>query len=134
MDYLKAGVDIDKGNAFVENIKSKLGFQKKVIGGIGHFSGFFKLDFSSYKEPILVSSCDGVGTKVKIAQALNNHYPIGIDLVAMCVNDIIATGSIPLFFLDYLAFGKLDLNVAERIMDGIIAGCKTAQCSLLGGE
>ncbi len=136
MNYQKAGVDIDKGNIFVEDIKSKLkgSFQKGVIGGIGHFSGFFKADFLSYKEPILVAGCDGVGTKVKIAQSLNNHYPIGIDLVAMVVNDIISTGAIPLFFLDYLAFGRLNLETAGKIMDGIIAGCCDAECSLLGGE
>ncbi|MEW6481658.1 MAG: phosphoribosylformylglycinamidine cyclo-ligase [bacterium] len=134
MDYQDAGVDIEKGNIFVEHIRKKLKFQKGVMGGIGHFSGFFKQDFSLYKEPILVSSCDGVGTKVKIAQRLNNHYSIGIDLVAMCVNDIIATGGIPLFFLDYLAFGRLDLEIANSIMDGIIAGCNEAECSLLGGE
>jgi len=134
VDYKSAGVDIDKGNIFVERIKSRLKGRNGVIGEIGHFSGFFKLDFSSYKEPILVSGCDGVGTKVKIAQRLNNHYPIGIDLVAMCVNDIIATGAIPLFFLDYLAFGRLSLEIAEKIIDGIIAGCKEAECSLLGGE
>lgn len=134
MDYLNAGVDIDKGNIFVEKLKEKIKNQKGVIGGIGLFSGFFKIDFSLYKEPILASSCDGVGTKVKIAQSLNNHSTIGIDLVAMCVNDIIATGAIPLFFLDYLAFGRLDLDVASEIMDGIINGCKMAECSLLGGE
>lgn len=134
MNYTESGVDIEKGNIFVENIKKKIKNQKGVIGGIGHFSGFFKPDFSSYKEPILVSSCDGVGTKVKIAQILNEHSTIGIDLVAMAVNDIIATGAIPLFFLDYIGCGKLDLEIASKIMDGIIKGCEMAEMSLLGGE
>lgn len=136
MDYLKSGVSVERGNIFVENIKKKIkgNVQRGVIGGIGHFSGFFKPDFSSYKEPILVSSCDGVGTKVKIAQSLNEHSTIGIDLVAMVVNDIIATGAIPLFFLDYIGCGRLDLEIAGCIMDGIIKGCEMAETSLLGGE
>ncbi|HAW49756.1 TPA: phosphoribosylformylglycinamidine cyclo-ligase [bacterium] len=134
MKYLNAGVDIDRGDKFVSQIKEKLSFRKGKLEGIGHFSGFFQLDFSSFKEPVLASSCDGVGTKVKIAQVLNIHYPIGIDLVAMCVNDIVAVGATPLFLLDYLAFGKLDLDVANRLIDGIIDGCKEANCTLLGGE
>lgn len=133
--YDEAGVDIDKGNRLVSIIKEKVKFLPKrgAVGEIGHFGGFYEIP-KGYREPILVSSCDGVGTKIKLASALNSYSEIGIDLVAMCVNDIIATGGKPLFFLDYLAFGRLDLDIAREIIDGIIKGCEEADCSLLGGE
>jgi len=138
LTYQSAGVDIDAGNELVNRIKQlktiKKGTHWQVVGGIGGFSGLFELDFKKYKEPILVSSCDGVGTKIKIAQRFNQHYGIGIDLVAMCVNDLVTCGAQPLFFLDYLSFGKLDVDIAEEILDGIVDGCNQAGCSLLGGE
>jgi len=138
LTYQSAGVDIDAGNELVNRIKQlktiKKGANWQVVGGIGGFSGLFELDFKKYKEPILVSSCDGVGTKIKLAQRFNQHHGIGIDLVAMCVNDIVTCGAQPLFFLDYLSFGKLDVDIAEEILDGIVDGCNQAGCALLGGE
>ncbi|MDI6751763.1 MAG: phosphoribosylformylglycinamidine cyclo-ligase [bacterium] len=133
--YARAGVDIDKGNQLVSIIKEKVKFLPKRggLGEIGHFGGFYEIP-KGYREPILVSSCDGVGTKVKLAQALNSYSGIGIDLVAMSVNDLVATGAKPLFFLDYLAFGRLNLDIASQIIDGIIWACEEAGCSLLGGE
>ena len=133
--YCEAGVDIDKGNQLVSIIKKKVQFlpERGAVGEIGHFGGFYEIP-RGYREPVLVSSCDGVGTKIKLAQTLNSYSEIGIDLVAMCVNDIVATGGKPLFFLDYLAFGRLNLDIASEIMDGIIKGCEEADCSLLGGE
>ena len=125
--YGEAGVDIGKGNQLVSIIKEKVKFlpQKGSIGEIGHFGGFYELP-KGYREPVLVSSCDGVGTKIKLASALNNYHGIGIDLVAMSVNDLVATGAKPLFFLDYLAFGRLDLDIASQIIEGIIEGCRQA--------
>lgn len=138
LTYQSAGVDIDAGNELVKRIKQlrtiKNGANWQVIGGIGGFSGLFKLNFNKYKEPILVSSCDGVGTKIKIAQRFNQHNTIGIDLVAMCVNDLVTSGAESLFFLDYLSFGKLNVDVAEEIIEGIVEGCNQADCALLGGE
>ncbi|MEW6608748.1 MAG: phosphoribosylformylglycinamidine cyclo-ligase [bacterium] len=136
--YKSAGVDINAGNELVRRIKklpTKIrGSTWQVIGGIGGFSGLFELDFKKYKEPVLVSSCDGVGTKIKIAQKLNQHRGVGIDLVAMCVNDLVTCGAQSLFFLDYLSFGKLNLTVAQEILEGIVEGCNQADCALLGGE
>jgi phosphoribosylformylglycinamidine cyclo-ligase len=138
LTYQLAGVDIDAGNELVNRIKQlksiKKGKNWQVIGGIGGFGGLFKLDFNKYKEPILVSSCDGVGTKIKIAQKFNQHKSIGIDLVAMCVNDLVTSGAESLFFLDYMSFGKLNVEMAEEIIKGIVEGCNEACCALLGGE
>ncbi len=114
--YQKAGVDINLGNAFIDRIKPLIRqtFSPQVITDIGGFSGLFRLDSSAFSEPVLVSSTDGVGTKLKIAQKMGQHRSIGIDLVAMCVNDIIVQGALPLFFLDYLATGRLDLETTDR--------------------
>ncbi|OGQ94451.1 MAG: phosphoribosylformylglycinamidine cyclo-ligase [Deltaproteobacteria bacterium RIFOXYD12_FULL_57_12] len=133
--YAEAGVDIDKGNEFVariKNIASKT-FRRGVITDIGGFSGLFAIG-STYKDPVLVSSTDGVGTKLTIAKLCNKHDTIGIDLVAMSVNDIAVGGARPLFFLDYLAVGSLDLEVATDVIKGIARGCEIACCSLIGGE
>ncbi|MFN3966963.1 MAG: phosphoribosylformylglycinamidine cyclo-ligase [Endomicrobiia bacterium] len=127
MLYKKSGVDIDKANKFVDMIK-------KIAPAIGGFSGFFPIDTKKYKKPVLVASTDGVGTKLKIAQLVNKHDTVGIDLVAMCVNDVLCTGAKPLFFLDYFATGKLELKIAKQIIKGINEGCKQAECILLGGE
>jgi len=127
--YKNAGVDVEKADKFVDIIK-KLTKSKE----IGKFSGLYEIDFSLYKNPVLVSSTDGVGTKLKIAQAKNIHNTVGIDLVAMCANDILCLGAKPLFFLDYLSFGKLNLKIAEELIKGIIKGCEEAECILLGGE
>jgi phosphoribosylformylglycinamidine cyclo-ligase len=134
--YQKAGVDIDLGNTFVDRIKPLIRqtFSPEVITDIGGFSGLFRLDTAAYSEPVLVSSTDGVGTKLKIAQQMDLHHTIGIDLVAMCVNDIIVQGARPLFFLDYLATGKLDLETTTSVIEGIVNGCRQAGCALLGGE
>ena len=134
--YKQAGVDIDKGNTFVKNIKDIVTstHQSGVINEIGGFSSLYALDKGMYDTPVLVSSTDGVGTKLAIAQLCNKHDTIGIDLVAMCVNDIIVSGAKPLFFLDYFSVGKLDLEVATEVVRGIAEGCRQAQCSLVGGE
>jgi phosphoribosylformylglycinamidine cyclo-ligase len=134
--YQKAGVDINLGNTFVDRIKPLIRqtFSPQVITDIGGFSGLFRLDSSSYSEPVLVSSTDGVGTKLKVAQQLGEHRSIGVDLVAMCVNDIIVQGAHPLFFLDYLATGRLDLETQTAIIEGIVNGCRQAGCALIGGE
>ena len=134
--YAQAGVDIDAGNKFVELIKPIVSetFKSGVIREIGGFAGLFSLNTKNFKTPVLVSSTDGVGTKLKIAFMLDKHDTIGIDLVAMCVNDIIVQGAIPLFFLDYLSMGKLDVHRARDIVKGIAAGCMEADCSLIGGE
>ena len=134
--YSRSGVDINKGNKFIENIKKTIKSDKNksskasVIGG---FAGHFKL--KSFKNsPYLVAATDGVGTKLEIANDMNNHKTIGIDLVAMCVNDIVVTGAKPLFFLDYIATGKLDLKKSTDVIKGILRGCNQAGCELLGGE
>jgi len=129
-------VDIDRANRLVEKIKKLAGstFRRGVVTEIGGFAGLFALDISRYKNPVLVASTDGVGTKIKIAVMAGKHRGIGIDLVAMCVNDIVVTGACPLFFLDYLAFGRLDEAVALELLEGIAEGCKQAECSLIGGE
>ena len=134
--YKEAGVDIDKGNAFIDNIKPIVSstFRPGVLTGIGGFGGLFALGSGKFKDPVLVSSTDGVGTKLMIANMCNKHDTIGIDLVAMCVNDIIVCGGTPLFFLDYFATGGLDLDVATDVVKGIAKGCEISQCSLTGGE
>ncbi len=134
--YSQSGVNIDAGNKAVKLIKNfaKSTYSPDVLSGIGGFSALFKIDFKKYKEPILVSSTDGVGTKLKIAFALNKHDTIGMDLVAMCVNDIITSGARPLFFLDYFACGKLHPEKFQKVIKGIAKGCKIANCSLIGGE
>ncbi len=139
--YKDAGVNVDAGNELVSRIKQMVNgtFQPPkrcwdVLGGVGGFSGLFSLDWKRFSEPILVSGCDGVGTKLKISQLVNKHETIGIDLVAMCVNDLLVYGATPLFFLDYLATGRLDVELGETIISGIVAGCKQAGCALLGGE
>lgn len=138
LTYKDAGVNIEAGNELVRRIipLANKTFSPKgnVLTEIGGFAGFFSPILKSYQEPVLVSGCDGVGTKVKIAQLLNRHNTIGIDLVAMCVNDLIVTGADPLFFLDYLAVGRLNVPQGEKIISGIVEGCKQARCALLGGE
>lgn len=134
--YREAGVDIDKGNAFVSRIKKIVAstHSRTVIDDIGGFSGLFSIGNAGYKDPVLIASTDGVGTKLKIAQLCNKHDTIGIDLVAMCVNDIIVSGAKPLFFLDYFSSSSLDLDVATDVVRGIAEGCKISKCSLIGGE
>jgi len=134
--YVEAGVDIDKGNEFVKKIKPLVSatFQRGVMTDIGGFGGLFALGGDRYKDPVLVSSTDGVGTKLSVAQLCNRHDTIGIDLVAMCVNDTVVSGARPLFFLDYFAIGKLDLEVAVDVVKGIAKGCEISKCSLIGGE
>jgi len=136
LTYKDAGVDIEKADKFVEGIKGfvKDTFNKSVLANIGGFAGAVSLELTKYKEPVLTASTDGVGTKLKIAQALDKHDTIGIDLVAMCVNDLITTGSKPIFFLDYFATGKLETEVAIDVVKGIAEGCKMADCPLIGGE
>ena len=131
-----AGVDIDAGNRFVNMIKPlvKMTSRPEVLTDIGGFGGLFSLNSSKYKRPTLVASTDGVGTKLKLAFLMDKHDTVGIDLVAMCVNDIIVQGAEPLFFLDYLATGKLSPEKAVEIVKGISEGCKQAGCALLGGE
>ncbi|MBW4663792.1 MAG: phosphoribosylformylglycinamidine cyclo-ligase [Chroococcus sp. CMT-3BRIN-NPC107] len=135
MDYREAGVDVEAGRAFVEKIRNlvRSTYRPEVIGGLGGFSGCFELP-GGFKEPVLVSGTDGVGTKLKLAQVLNCHHTVGIDLVAMCVNDVLTAGAEPLFFLDYLATGKLQSEQLAAVVTGIGAGCKIAGCALLGGE
>jgi phosphoribosylformylglycinamidine cyclo-ligase len=134
--YADAGVDIDKANKLVDAIGkiAKQTARAGVMSDIGGFGGLFSLNLANLERPVLVSSTDGVGTKLKIAFMLGKHDTVGIDLVAMCVNDIIVQGAKPLFFLDYLSMGKLDNQRATDIITGIAQGCKQAQCALLGGE
>jgi phosphoribosylformylglycinamidine cyclo-ligase len=135
MDYRDAGVDVEAGRAFVDQIRNLVHstFRPEVLGGLGGFSGCFQLP-GGYKEPVLVSGTDGVGTKLKIAQILNRHDTVGIDLVGMCVNDVLTSGAEPLFFLDYVATGKLEKEQLTQVVAGIATGCKQANCALLGGE
>lgn len=134
--YSEAGVDIDKGNAFIEEIKDIVAstHQRGVLGGIGGFSSHIAIDTTKYNKPVIVNSTDGVGTKLAIAHLCDKHDTIGIDLVAMCVNDLIVGGATPLCFLDYFAVGKLELSIAKDVVTGIAEGCKQAHCSLVGGE
>ena len=136
LSYKDAGVDIEKADRFVQQIKGfvKETFNKNVITPIGGFAGAYLLEIAKYREPVITSSTDGVGTKLKIAQSVDKHDTIGIDLVAMCVNDLITTTSKPLFFLDYFATGKLEPYVAVDVVKGIAEGCKQAECALIGGE
>ncbi len=136
LTYADAGVDIDKANKIVDSIKkiAKKTIIPGVMGEIGGFGGLFSPNLSQIEKPVLVSSTDGVGTKLKIAFMMNKHDTIGIDLVAMCVNDIIVQGAKPLFFLDYLSTGKLKITAVTNIIKGIANGCKKAKCALLGGE
>ena len=135
MDYREAGVDIEAGRSFVEQIRSMVQstYRPEVLGAFGGFSGGFQLP-SGYREPVLISGTDGVGTKLKVAQALNRHDTVGIDLVAMCVNDVLTCGAQPLFFLDYLATGKLNPEQLTAVVEGIATGCRLSGCALLGGE
>jgi phosphoribosylformylglycinamidine cyclo-ligase len=136
LTYRDAGVDIDAGDALVEAIKpiARSTHRPGLLAGIGGFGALFEIPPGQYREPVLVSSTDGVGTKLKLAIELNRHDTIGIDLVAMCVNDIVVQGAEPLFFLDYFATGKLDTAVAAQVIAGIGEGCRQAGCALVGGE
>ncbi len=135
MDYKDAGVDIEAGRDFVTQIRQDVQstFRPEVLGGLGGFGGCFELP-AGYQQPVLVSGTDGVGTKLKIAQILNRHDTVGIDLVAMCVNDILTSGAEPLFFLDYLATGKLQPEQLAQVVKGVAEGCRQSGCALLGGE
>jgi phosphoribosylformylglycinamidine cyclo-ligase len=136
ISYADAGVDIRGGDQAKEHIKylAQKTFNRNVLGGIGSFGALFRLDLQRWKNPILVSSADGVGTKLKVAFALGLHQTVGIDLVNHCVNDIAVQGALPLFFLDYLATGKLDGDVIESVVSGLADGCKANGCVLIGGE
>lgn len=135
MDYRQAGVDVEAGRAFVQQIRGLVEstYRPEVLGKLGGFSGFFELP-TGYREPVLVSGTDGVGTKLKLAQQCNCHDTVGIDLVAMCVNDVLTSGAEPLFFLDYLATGKLNSDQLTQVVSGITTGCRLAGCALVGGE
>ncbi len=135
LSYRAAGVDIDAGSAVVERIKPLVGktFRPGVMGGLGGFGALFDLA-GRYREPVLVSGTDGVGTKLRLAQQLRRHDTIGIDLVGMCVNDVLVQGAEPLFFLDYFATGKLDVDTTVAVVGGIAKGCELAGCALIGGE
>ena len=135
MDYREAGVDVEAGRAFVQRIRSMVDSttRPEVLGNFGGFSGLFQLPVG-YREPVLVSGTDGVGTKLKLAQNLDRHETVGIDLVAMCVNDVLTCGAEPLFFLDYLATGTLNSEQLANVVSGITAGCRQSGCALLGGE
>jgi len=134
--YKDSGVDIDRANSFVERIKPliKAASRREMMSGIGGFGGLFHLDISKNKDPVLVSSTDGVGTKLKIAQMMDKHDTVGIDLVAMSVNDVVVQGAEPLFFLDYIATGKLLVETTVQIVEGVVRGCQEAGCALIGGE
>ena len=134
--YAGAGVSIDAGEEAVERIKGKVRstFRPEVIGDIGGFGGLFALDLARFRQPVLVSSTDGVGTKALVAQAVGRFDTIGVDLVAMCVDDLVCQGAEPLFFLDYIAVGRLDPDHIEQLVEGVAEGCRQAGCALIGGE
>jgi phosphoribosylformylglycinamidine cyclo-ligase len=136
MDYKSAGVDIDAGNETVRRIKglAQSTFTSGVLSEIGSFGGLFRFDTTGWKDPVLVSSADGVGTKLKVAFMADVHHTVGIDLVNHCVNDILVQGARPLFFLDYLATGRLQPDVAQKIVSGLARACRDNSCALLGGE
>src|SRR3970040_1952179 len=136
MRYADAGVDISRADQAKERIRRLAArtFTKNVLGGIGSFGALFQLDKKRWREPVLVSSADGVGTKLKIAQAMGVHSTVGADLVNHCVNDILCQGAEPLFFLDYLALGRMDAAVVEQLVDGMSCACRAAGCALIGGE
>ncbi len=134
--YAQAGVDIDAGEELVERIKPHVrrSMRREVLGGIGGFGALVEVPLDRYRKPVLVSGTDGVGTKLRLAIDTQRHDTVGIDLVAMCVNDVVVQGAEPLFFLDYFATGKLDVAVGERLIAGIVEGCVQAGCALVGGE
>jgi len=134
--YREAGVDIDAGDELVERIKPRVkrSMRPEVLGGIGGFGALVEVPLDRYRKPVLVSGTDGVGTKLRLAIDTHRHDGVGIDLVAMCVNDVVVQGAEPLFFLDYYASGKLDVGVGERVIAGIVEGCVQAGCALVGGE
>jgi phosphoribosylformylglycinamidine cyclo-ligase len=136
LDYTKAGVDIEKALNLVERIKplARQTHRPGVASDLGGFGALFSIDKDAYREPVLVSSTDGVGTKLKVAFMANRHNTVGVDLVAMCANDVAVQGAEPLFFLDYLAFGRLNPDVAVELIRGISQGCREAGCALIGGE
>jgi len=136
LSYRDAGVDIDAGNSLVERIKphAKRTLRPGVLGGLGGFGALFEVPLDRYKQPVLVSGTDGVGTKLKLAMEMGKHDTIGIDLVAMCVNDLVVAGAEPLFFLDYYATGHLNVDAATDVVKGIADGCELAGCALSGGE
>ena len=136
LTYQDSGVDITKGNDLIEQIKpiAKSTAREGVLAGLGGFGAMFELPIHKYKNPVLISGTDGVGTKLKVAEMLGKHDTIGIDLVAMCVNDLIVQGAEPLFFLDYYATGKLNTDIATSVISGIGEGCKQSNCALIGGE
>jgi phosphoribosylformylglycinamidine cyclo-ligase len=136
LSYRDAGVDIDAGNELVERIKPAVArtMRPEVLTGLGGFGALFAMDLQRWREPLLVSGTDGVGTKLMLARQLSRHDTIGIDLVAMCVNDILTCGAEPLFFLDYFATGRLRLEEAQAVIEGIAEGCRQAGCALIGGE
>ena len=136
LTYKRSGVDIAKANLFVKKIKPLIKTTKRTgwMANIGAFAGFFKPNIKAYKDPVIVASTDGVGTKLMVANYIGKHDTVGMDLVAMCVNDIITCGAEPLFFLDYFATGKLSLKVSYEVVKGVVKGCRLANCALIGGE
>ncbi|HEX4925534.1 MAG TPA: AIR synthase related protein, partial [Bdellovibrionales bacterium] len=138
LDYKKSGVDVDRGDALVDWLKSlpadRNPNSRNLIGGIGGFAALFRLDVQKYKKPVLVSSTDGVGTKVKLATHFKKFDTVGQDLVAMCVNDLVTCGAAPLFFLDYYATGKLELEDAKPFLLSVRKACQESDCLLIGGE
>jgi phosphoribosylformylglycinamidine cyclo-ligase len=134
--YREAGVDMDAGEELVERIKPRVkrSMRREVLGGIGGFGALIEVPLDRYRKPVLVSGTDGVGTKLRVAIDTHRHDTVGIDLVAMCANDVVVQGAEPLFFLDYFATGKLDVDVGERLIAGIVEGCVQAGCALVGGE
>jgi phosphoribosylformylglycinamidine cyclo-ligase len=134
--YKDSGVDINAADRFVQSLKTlvKPTFRREVLSGIGGFGSLFALNHQKYKEPVLVASTDGVGTKLKVAFMMNKHDTVGIDLVAMCVNDIIVQGAEPLFMLDYISMGTIDNGILENLVKGMVEGCRDSGCSLVGGE